>query len=222
VDTNNPAYSSLDGVLFDKNQTTLIECPGGKTGKYTIPNSVTSVANYAFFSCTSLTDVTIPNGVTAIGAYAFDYCTSLGKVTVPGSVLSIGFDAFIACSSLTAVYFQGNTPNVNSNAFYGQTATTLYYLPGTTGWDQWVAPPPAVLWNPSIQTADGNFGVQGNQFGFTINGTTGIPIAVVACTDPANPTWLPLQTCTLTNGSIYFSDPDWTNYPARIYRIRSP
>ena len=45
---------------------------------------------------------------------------------------------------------------------------------------------------------------------------------VEACTNLANPTWAPLQTYTLTNGSLYFSDPDWTNYPARFYRIRSP
>ena len=43
VDTNNPAYSSVDGVLFNKSQTTLIQCPGAKTGSYTIPNSVTSI-----------------------------------------------------------------------------------------------------------------------------------------------------------------------------------
>ena len=79
-----------------------------------------------------------------------------------------------------------------------------------------------MLWNPSIQGGDGNFGVQGNRFGFTITGTANIPIVVAACTNLAHPTWLPLQTCTLTNGSIYFSDPDWSNHPTRLYRIRSP
>ena len=79
-----------------------------------------------------------------------------------------------------------------------------------------------MLWNPSIQTADPTFGVQNNQFGFTITGTPNIPIAVVACTNPAAPNGLPLQSCTLTNGSIYFSDTDWATYPTRLYRIRSP
>jgi hypothetical protein len=43
-----------------------------------------------------------------------------------------------------------------------------------------------------------------------------------ACTDLASASWTSLQSCTLTNGSVYFSDPEWRNYPARLYRIRSP
>ena len=97
----------------------------------------------------------------------------------------------------------------------------VYYVPETTGWDGWVSHPPAVLWNPRAQ-ADANFGVRSNRFGFNITGTANIPIAVAACTNPATSVWLPLQTCTLTNGSIYFSDPGWTNYPGRFYRLRSP
>jgi hypothetical protein len=101
---------------------------------------------------------------------------------------------------------------------------TVYYLPGTTGWiafstDTGLTP---VLWNPLIQTGDGSFGVRSNQFGFNITGTTNIPIVVEACTNLANPVWTPLQTVTLTNGSFYFSDPQWTNYPSRYFRISSP
>jgi hypothetical protein len=102
--------------------------------------------------------------------------------------------------------------------FTGDSSLTIYYLPGTTGWDQWVAPPPAVLWNPQPQ----NPAVQAHQFGFIITGSTNIPIAVEACTNLESANWSPLQTCTLTNGSVYFSDPQWANYPSRIYRIRSP
>jgi hypothetical protein len=79
-----------------------------------------------------------------------------------------------------------------------------------------------VLWNPSIQTANASFGVQTNRFDFTITGTTNIPIVVEACTNLATASWTPLQTCTLTNGLIYFSDPQWTNHPSRFYRLRSP
>jgi hypothetical protein len=78
------------------------------------------------------------------------------------------------------------------------------------------------LWNPSIQTSDTSFGLRTNQFGFTITGTANIPIVVEANTELAMASWTPLQTCTLTNGSIYFSDPAWTNYPARFYRLRWP
>jgi len=64
--------------------------------------------------------------------------------------------------------------------------------------------------------------VLASQFGFTITGSANIPIAVEACSNLASASWAALQTCSLTNGSIYFSDPQWTNYPTRIYRIRSP
>jgi hypothetical protein len=94
----------------------------------------------------------------------------------------------------------------------------VYYLPGTTGWGTTFDGVPAVLWNPQAQTSDGSFGVQSNQFGFNITGTTNIPVVVEACTNVSNPNWLPLLNCTLTNGIVYFSDPRWTNYPSRFYR----
>jgi BspA type Leucine rich repeat region (6 copies) len=80
---------------------------------------------------------------------------------------------------------------------------------------------PVVLWNPTIQTRDARFGVGSNQFGFTITGTSNIPVVVEACTNLAGATWTPLFTGTLTNGSLRFSDPDWKNYPGRFYRISS-
>ena len=267
VDSLNPAYSSVSGVLFDKSTNTLIEYPLGKAAtSYEIPRSVGTVGDYAFRGCTRLNDITIPNSVSHIGQQAFsrctnltlvgignsvaridqaafELCTSLVSVTIPNSVSSIGTDAFRACTSLrnvtvgygttnleanaflgcanlTGVYFQGSAPNADWTVFAGDDNATVYYLPRTTGWSdfRWNANIPTVLWNPSIQAAT----VQSGQFGFAITGTPDIPIAVAACTDPANPNWLTLQTCTLTNGSIYFSDPDWTNYPARVYRIRSP
>jgi hypothetical protein len=73
-----------------------------------------------------------------------------------------------------------------------------------------------------MQTSDGRFGVQNNQFGFTITGTANIPIVVEGCTNLANARWTALQGCTLTNGSIYFSDAQWTNYAARFYRLCVP
>ena len=66
------------------------------------------------------------------------------------------------------------------------------------------------------------FGVRTNQFGFNINWADGMVVVVEACTDLANPIWSPVGTNTLTGGSSYFSDPQWTNYPARLYRLRWP
>lgn len=82
ADAANPVFSSVDGVLFDKSQTSLIQCPGGRTGSYSIPNNVTNLGISAFQYCNSLTNVAIPGSVNAIGSFAFDSCTSLTNIAV--------------------------------------------------------------------------------------------------------------------------------------------
>ena len=94
VDANNTAYSSQDGVLYDKAKTLLIQCPGRKSGGFTIPDSVTSIGAGAFGFCRSLTSVTIGNGVTSIGNGAFFECTGLTSVTIGNGVTSIGAQTF--------------------------------------------------------------------------------------------------------------------------------
>jgi hypothetical protein len=81
---------------------------------------------------------------------------------------------------------------------------------------------PTVLWNPSIQASGPNFGVQSNQFGFDITGTTNIPIVAEASTNLAQSVCVPLQSMTLTNGLVHFSEPLQSNGPARFYRIGAP
>jgi hypothetical protein len=82
VDALSPFYSGLAGVLFNKTQTALIQCPGAKAGTYAVPNGVTSIGSSAFRNCNSLTNVTIPNSVTNIGDSAFGSSTSLSAITV--------------------------------------------------------------------------------------------------------------------------------------------
>jgi hypothetical protein len=138
---------------------------------------------------------------------------------------TIGNWAFESCSNLVGVYFKGNAPAVVgfwSDLFLPSNNVTVYYMPGTTGWGLTYAGVPAMLWNPQAQTTDGSFGVRQDQFGFNIAGTADIPVVIEASAGLAGDSWIPLQTCTLTNGLLYFSDPQWKNYPERFYRIRSP
>jgi hypothetical protein len=86
VSASNANYASLDGVLYDKASKTLILCPGGKAGTVHIPDSVTTIGDSAFISCTSLTNVTIPNSVTTIGDSAFISCSNLASITFQGLV----------------------------------------------------------------------------------------------------------------------------------------
>jgi BspA type Leucine rich repeat region (6 copies) len=191
----------------------------------TLPNSVISIGTLAFSHCSNLTNVTIPNSVISIGYGAFDSCTSLTSVTIPNSVTSIGDYTFGYCTRLTGVYFKGNAPSLTSDVygvFYGYINATVYYLPGTTGWGPTFGGRPTVLWNPQAQTSGASFGVRTNRFGFTITGTSNLVIVVEACTNLTHPIWSPVRTNTLTGGSSYFSDPQWTNYPGRFYRLRSP
>ena len=105
VETNNPNYCSVEGVLFNKDKTILIQYPGGKQGAYTIPNSVIS-----------------------IGERTFSFCSGLTSVTIPNSVKSIGMNAFNSCSGLTSVTIEAETPPVLSNidVFYNTHNCPIY------------------------------------------------------------------------------------------------
>ena len=115
VAPENAHYSSQDGVLFNKNQTVLVQYPRAKAGNtYAIPNSVDSIGNRAFQLCSTLTQITIPENVTKIGEWAFAG-SALTQATVPGSVTSIGIGAFQECSELTEVTL--NCPNLGEQMF---------------------------------------------------------------------------------------------------------
>ena len=115
VDTTNTAYSSQDGVLYNKAKTTLIQYPAGKTGNtFTIPGSVTSIEGFAFSNCNSLTSVTIPDSVTSIGTSAFSYCRRLTSVT------------FVTGSNITDANFGTNAFPEGNSGYGGNTLKTAY------------------------------------------------------------------------------------------------
>ena len=118
VNLDNKNYTSVNGILFNKDKTELICYPSGKFGmRYTIPNGVTSIGDSAFSSCSNLTSITIPNSVTSIGDSAFGGCSSLTSVTIPNSVTSIGDEAFWSCSSLTSITIPDRVTSIGWYAF---------------------------------------------------------------------------------------------------------
>ena len=120
VAEENLYYSSENGVLFNKNKTTLLQYPQSKTEtSYIIPNSVTSIEYIAFSGCSNLTSVTIPNSVTSIDAYVFEGCRGLTSISIPNSVTSIGIFAFEDCSSLTQISIGRNVNDIESCVFKG-------------------------------------------------------------------------------------------------------
>ena len=91
--------------------------------------TVTSIGNFAFDDCSSLTSVTIPNSVTSIGSDAFRGCSSLPSVTIPNSVTSIGSSAFSGCSSLTSIVIPDGVTSIGVRAFYKCSSLTSIIIP---------------------------------------------------------------------------------------------
>ena len=98
-----------------------------------IPNSVTSIGNYAFCDCSGLTSVTIPNSVTSIGNDAFHDCSGLTSVTIGNSVISIGYGAFYNCSGLTSITCNAVVPpTCGEYTFYNVNISIPVYVPAGT------------------------------------------------------------------------------------------
>ena len=120
--TSSPFYNSGDVNLYINNKLT----------KYLeLPSSVTSISNYAFFSCTSLTSINIPSSVTSIGDYAFAWCSSLTSVNIPNSVSSIGISAFEHCTGLTNISIPSSVSSIKNHAFSRCTGLTSINIPGS-------------------------------------------------------------------------------------------
>ena len=132
VDKANTVYSSVNGVLFNKNKTELIRYPEGKADtSYSIPDSVTSIGIGAFYNCSSLTSITIPNSVTSIGNFAFSSCSRLTSVTIGNSVTSIGSSAFSDCSSLTSITIPNSVTSIGDLAFSGCSSLASITIPNS-------------------------------------------------------------------------------------------
>ncbi len=124
VDENNATYHS-DGNCLIKTETKEL-LAGCKNSVIPSDGSVTSIGYYAFYDCTSLTNIDIPNSVTSIGEFAFNGCTGLTSIAIPDSVTNIGEYAFLYCSGLTSVYITDITAWCNIS-FISFASNPLYY-----------------------------------------------------------------------------------------------
>ena len=157
VTIGNKNYTSVNGVLFNKDKTELICYPAGKTDKsYIIPDSVISmgysafrscvnltriiipdsvteiaVGNSAFQNCKNLMSITIPDGAISIGSYAFMNCESLVSITIPGSVSKIGWDAFNGCTNLTSIAILGSVTEIADGTFWDCESLTSITIPNS-------------------------------------------------------------------------------------------
>ena len=218
--------SNLAGLMLPASLTNLgtnafAYCAGLRN--VTIPGNLTNLSE-AFTGCIGLTNVLLANGIASLAANAFFECSNLTTVTFPASLTSLGTQPFALCPRLAGVYFLGNAPTLGGalSSYATYASGTVYYLAGTTGWGATFGGLPTALWNPPLQTGSGSFGVLTNAFSFAFTGVSNQTVIVQACTNLANPVWVPVATNTLTGGTSQFSDPQWTNYPVRYYRTVYP
>lgn len=155
VDDANLRYSSLDGVLFNKNQSHIVAYPAGKADMaYIVPGTVTTMGEAAFSgcshivylelsdsliqitphlfeNCSMLTAIIIPDSVKDLFGHAFDGCVSLKSITIPGSIKDIREDAFNDCTSLADIKFSEGLKKIHSSAFAGCTSLKTVQFPNT-------------------------------------------------------------------------------------------
>lgn len=130
VSPNNTVYASLDGVLYNKDLTTLIKYPTAKAdATFDIPESVTTIGLGAFANATNLTSVNIPASVQTIETSAFMSCSALTSITIPDGVTTISGGVFSGCRSLSAVNLPESITSIEENAFGYCEALTSFTVP---------------------------------------------------------------------------------------------
>ena len=130
VDSSNPNYSTLNGVLYNKPLTILILYPNQGPNPFVVPNSVKSIGYFAFNYCNTLNSITFPNTLDSISHSAFYYCDELTSINLPASVKLINDYAFYHCTALTSITSQATTPPIiYANTFKNVNKSIPLYVP---------------------------------------------------------------------------------------------
>lgn len=128
------AFAAADGALYNKDQTTLLSVPAAwnsTDGVFTVPDTVTEIAPYAFADCQQIQQILLPDGLTALGEYAFSGCSALTKITIPDGVTVLPTALFAGCTSLTDVTLGADTQTIGEDAFFSCTSLQTLALPDT-------------------------------------------------------------------------------------------
>ena len=128
VDPGNQNYMSVDGVLFDKDMTTLIAYPTARSGGYIIPDGVQTIADWVF-ARSNITEVTIPGSVETVTENSFAYCKRLTAVTICDGTATIGEQAFYDCEALKTVIIPDTVTSVGQYAFFDCTNLNRVVIP---------------------------------------------------------------------------------------------
>lgn len=129
----NSSFSSLDGVLYNKNKTKIVAVPGGLEENFTIPSTVSCIGNCSFYGCRKLTEIEIPENVSIIEKYAFRYCSNLKKIMLPQKLKCIEKETFDGCTALEDVYFPPKLKKIGVGAFsFCHSLTYLMIPPSVT------------------------------------------------------------------------------------------
>ncbi|MEM9235292.1 MAG: leucine-rich repeat domain-containing protein [Verrucomicrobiota bacterium] len=171
TEESHPSLRSIDGVLFDNTESTLIAFPGGRSGHYSIPQGVstiaprafyisldlesvsipegiTSIQSHAFYRCQGLQTIFLPESLTSIDEWAFFRCDQVRTITFPAALAAIGENAFFLCDSLVSAEFSGDAPALGSDVFKDSAdAFSVYYYESAVGFDlaPWQIYPSVIL-----------------------------------------------------------------------------
>ncbi len=131
VPAEHPRYSALNGVLFTKNQDTIVAYPNASGTSYTIPSSVTTIGSYAFIWSRDMTSITIPSSVVTICRGAFQSCNNVSTIAIPSSVRTIEKEAFYACCYIESWVLPEGLLTIGENAFNWNWSLKTLTIPST-------------------------------------------------------------------------------------------
>lgn len=130
----NPNFPRVDGVLFNREKTSIIRYDPTRKGSCIIPETVTAVSSMAFSGCDKLSGILIPNSVNAIGDYAFEYCAGITNITIPSSVKEISNGVFSNCNCLTSISIPDKLNKIGEYAFKDCTSLTSIIIPASVNY----------------------------------------------------------------------------------------